>query len=180
MIDFGFGGVALDTINYPIAPMIRQWRNDYRIWKWCRQNDLITQDSHGQWADNLKNRKDVAMYAIKDGPICVGVCGLTDIDRINQRAEFSLYIAPEHQGKGFAKPSLATLLSHGFLNQNLNVIWGETFEDNKAYDMFIKLGMKHEGTRREFYFRSGEFIDAHLVSMTRKEFMEIEWRSAQI
>ena len=66
------------------------------------------------------------------------------------------------------------------MNQNLNVIWGETFEGNHAYDMFLKLGMKHEGTRRQFYFKEGKHIDAHLVSITRQEFMEAPWKQSQL
>jgi RimJ/RimL family protein N-acetyltransferase len=179
MIDFGHG-IKLDTINYPIIPMIREWRNNYDIWKWCRQNDLISQDSHGQWVMDLKDRKDVAMYAIRSADLVVGICGLTDIDRLNQRAEFSLYIEPDQQRKGYATAGLRTLFSHGFLNHNLNVIWGETFFHNPAYELFLSLGMKHEGTRRQFYFKRGLFIDAHLVSMTRAEFMEAPWKTTQV
>ena len=180
MIDFG-NGIKLDTINYPSVSIMREWRNDFIIWKWCRQNDLISQDSHQKWADSLKDRNDVKMYSIKDENYgAVGICGLTDIDRVNQRSEFSLYISPKSHGKGYGKAALKTLLSHGFMNQNLNVIWGETFEGNPAYDMFLKLGMKHEGTRRQFYFKGGKHIDAHLVSMTRQEFMEAPWKQSQV
>lgn len=158
------------------------WRSNYKIWKWCRQNDALSWSNHLKWEETTYKDPKVKMYAIYEtGEYdVVGVCGLTDIDRVNQRAEFSLYIGPEYQRQGYATAALKTLLSHGFLNQNLNVIWGETFEGNPAYDMFLKLGMKHEGTRRQFYFKEGKFIDAHLVSMTRSEFMEAPWRQAQV
>jgi RimJ/RimL family protein N-acetyltransferase len=178
MIDFGHM-ITLDTLNYPITPIIREWRNNYNIWKWCRQNDLISQDSHQKWSESLRDRSDVKMYAIKNNITVVGVCGLTDIDRINQRAEFSLYINSDHQGQGYGKSALKTLIAHGFMSQNLNVIWGETFEGNPAYDMFLKLGMKHEGTRRQFYYKEGNFIDAHLVSITKQEYREQNWIKTQ-
>jgi RimJ/RimL family protein N-acetyltransferase len=98
---------------------------------------------------------------------------------VNQRAEFSLYIDPNFHKRGFGAAALRTLLSHGFMNQNLNVIWGETFEGNPAYDMFLKLGMKHEGTRRQFYYNEGNFIDAHLVSITKQEYREQNWIKTQ-
>lgn len=181
MIDFGHG-VKLGTVSLLTAPTLRGWRNDYTIWRWCRQNDLISQGSHEDWVNNLKNRDDVKMYSIKSSNQIgsVGICGLTEIDRINQRAEFSLYIAPEYQQEGYGKAALKTLFSHGFMNQNLNVIWGETFDGNIAYDMFLKLGMKHEGTRRQFYFKEGKHIDAHLVSMTSHEFMGAPWKQSQL
>lgn len=182
MIDFGHG-IVLESLNDNCLSYYRMKRNEYSIWKWCRQNDLIDEISHKKWFEKQSNDPSIKMYQIivkKDfGNMIAGVCGITDIDRINQRAEFSLYISPEHQRKGYAKSALKTLLSHGFMNQNLNVIWGETFDGNPAYDMFLKLGMKHEGTRRQFYYKEGRFIDAHLVSITKEEYLETPWKQQQ-
>lgn len=180
MIDFNHGIQLKDLDWCCTADKAFAWRNDFAIWRWCRQNDLITEKKHKEWFDRISVDSSIKMYAIVDGPKMCGVCGLTDIDRVNQRAEFSLYIGPEYQGNGFGEAALKTLLSHGFLNQNLNVIWGETFEGNPAYNMFTRIGLRDEGKRRQFYFRHGSFIDAYLVSMTRAEFMEAKWRTAQV
>jgi RimJ/RimL family protein N-acetyltransferase len=180
MIDFGHGVRLLSASYEAVGDLAFIWRNDYRVWKWCRQNDVLNYKNHADWFDKIAKDSTIKMYVIYDAEIPIGICGLTDIDRINQRAEFSLYIGPEYQKKGLATAALKTLFSHGFLNQNLNVIWGETFSGNHAYDIFLKIGMKHDGTRRQFYFREGHFIDCHLVSMTRQEFMEAEWRQSQV
>jgi RimJ/RimL family protein N-acetyltransferase len=181
MIDFGHGVKFYSPGYNDQGSMTFKWRNNYQIWKWCRQNDVLNIKNHVDWFEKITKDPTIKMYSIhSDTHYCVGMCGLTDIDRINQRAEFSLYIGPEFQGSGFGASALKTLLAHGFLNQNLNVIWGETFEGNPAYDMFLKLGMKHEGTRRQFYFKEGKHIDAHLVSMTRQEYMEASWKQAQL
>lgn len=163
-------GVSLDTLQYHNLEKYRGWRNDYRVWKWCRQNDLISEDDQGEWFSKQREDKKIRMYEIlNDAGEAIGVCGLTDIDLINRRAEFSLYLAPDWQGAGYGTRALRTLLSHGFNNLGLNLIWGETFEENPALEIFKKLGMKIDGTRREFYFREGRFIDAHLVSITAEE-----------
>ena len=183
MIDFGHG-VLLNSFmgDYDCNHMGKTyyWRNDYRIWKWCRQNDCLEWSNHVKYSDKISDDKSIKMYSIYVTDIMIGVCGLTDIDNLCQRAEFSLYIAPDYQRKGYASAALKTLFSHGFMNQNLNVIWGETFEGNPAYDLFLKIGMKHEGTRRQFYYKEGKHIDAHLVSMTRSEFMEAPWKQVQL
>ena len=179
MIDFGHGVTLIKPNASWHLDATFNWRNDYRVWKWCRQNDLLNYKNHTEWFNNIVLDQKIEMYTICDGQP-VGVCGLTDIDRVNQRAEFSLYIAPKAQKQGYAKAALKTLLSHGFMNQNMNVIWGETFKGNHAYGLFLKLGMKHEGTRRQFYFKEGKHIDAHLVSMTRQEFMEAPWKQSQV
>lgn len=165
MIDFGFGA-RLAPIEHADLPKLLAWRNDPRIWQWCRQHDLIQPEAHEAWFKRQAACPETRMYKVVDpNAQAVGVCGLTSLDRVNRRAEFSLYIGPEHQRKGLAKAALQTLLSHGFRNHGLNVIWGETFEGNPALKLFLDLGFETEGTRREFYFRDGRFIDAILVSM---------------
>jgi len=158
----------------PLQPenleMYLAWRNDPDTYRWCRQYEPLSIEQHHAWYESLSFRPDVRMYEILDknhNP--VGVCGLTDIDEINRRAEFSLYIGTEFRGKRYAKPALAALLDKGFNVINLHLIWGETFEGNSAAVIFENLGFTKEGTRRDFYFRDGKYIDAHLYSITAEE-----------
>lgn len=169
MIDFG-EGAELGPLDRIAPSTLRTWRNDFQIWKWCRQNDLISEANQLHWCNGLKDRSDVKMYSIVSSTgQDVGVCGLTSIDHVNRRAEFSLYIAPGFQQQGHARAGLKTLISHGFSNLGLNHIWGETFDGNPAAFLFESIGFIKEGTRRGFYFRSGKFIDCHLYSILASE-----------
>lgn len=153
--------------------MILSWRNDHRIWQWCRQNDLISDAEQLAWFEKQSKDNTIKMYKTtvktKDKYVAVGVCGFTSIDMTNRRAEFSLYISPNFQGNSFGKKALNCLLTHGFKNLGFNTIWGEVFDGNPAINMFYALGFKHEGTRREFYFRDGKFINAELISIKASE-----------
>lgn len=172
MIDFDHG-VELDRIRRDELPKLREWRNDWEIWKWCRQHDLIDEQRHVAWFERQSADPSISMFAIRSGlGALLGVCGLTSIDLTNRHAEFSLYIGPEHQRRGHAKAALLTLFDHGFLNLNLNLIWGETFEGNPAASLFEKIGMQKEGVRRQFYYRNGRYLDATLFSVTRAEWEE--------
>lgn len=150
--------------------ILRQWRNNPKIWKWCRQYDLISEVDQERWFEKQASDPSISMYGVCDqhGHL-IGVCGFTSIDLINRRAEFSLYIAPDKHGNGYGKKALLALFSHGFMNFGLNCIWGETFENNPAINLFESIGMKQEGTRRDFYYRDGHFIGAHLYSLLRPE-----------
>lgn len=161
--------ITLGPLNKRVWDVIWRWRNDPAVWRWCRQNTLISDMQQQRWIEAQDLDPRIKMFAVYGAGDLVGVCGLTDIDQVNQRAEFSLYIAPEHQRKGYARKALTILLSHGFFDLNLNCIWGETFDTNPAAKLFEGLGMVKEGTRRDFYFRNGRFIDAHLYSLRRAE-----------
>lgn len=170
MIDFGYG-VELDALCMSDMEKCRLWRNDNRIWKWCRQNDLISDIAQSNWFERQNMDPSIHMYKILNFGEHVGVCGLTSHDYINRSAEFSLYIAPDFHGNGLGRKSLITLVSHGFKNLGLHSIWGETYDHNPAFGMFISLGFSLDGTRRDLYFREGKFIDAKIVSV-----LENEWR----
>jgi RimJ/RimL family protein N-acetyltransferase len=67
---------------------------------------------------------------------------------------------------------LTLLFDHGFDVLNLNRIWGEVFSFNHAANIFEKIGMEKEGVRKEFYFKSGRYVDATLYSIGADK-----WRS---
>lgn len=170
----------MSNINLELQPLdstdiglIRSWRNDGRIWRWCRQSDVISDAEQVRWFNSLADNKTIKLYKLfvstpdTSGP--VGVAGFTSIDYFNSRAEFSLYIAPEMQGKGLGRRFLEILFTHGFTNLGLNLIYGEMFEGNPAAKTFESLGMTKEGTRRQFYWKDGKRTDAHLYSITRDE-----------
>jgi RimJ/RimL family protein N-acetyltransferase len=155
-----------------IPAQAREWRNNDIVRRWCRQFSLLTEDDHTKWLKRISEDNTIKMFSILVEARAVGVCGLTSIDRVNQKAEFSLYIAPSELRNGYGKKALMLLMHHAFKQQNLNRIWGESFEGNPAIQMFEKLGLSCEGTQRQAYFRNGKFIDSHIYAITRSEFNE--------
>lgn len=171
MIDYN-QEVWLNAISAADPKELLKWRNSQAIYQWCRQFEPLNAWDHADWIASLKSRKDVRMYSIEDSTVGthVGVCGLTSIDMINRRAEFSLYIDPDQHRHGYGRGALITLCAHAFLSLGLNHVFGESFDGNPAVKMFEQVGFKLEGTRRGFYFRDGKFIDAHLYSILAAEF----------
>lgn len=181
--------VTLDTIAQADRTALRSNRNSAEIWRWCRQHTLISDMNQLRWMEKIENDPTVKMFSIKENveranefgmhdkcfgvKNLVGVCGLTDINLIHRRAEFSLYIFPEYHRRGYANEALRLLFKHGFDDWNLHSIWGETFDGNPALSLFTdKLGMVYDGTRRQFYFKNGKYVDAHIISITKDEFYE--------
>lgn len=165
--------LSLRRLDSSDADITFAWRNNPDVYKWCRQNDVLHYDNHLNWMHSQCQDKSISMYSIIDAGSeeMVGVCGLTSIDLVNRRAEFSLYIGPEHQGQGFGEAALRELVAKGFNAYGLNSIWGEAFDGNPAIKMFERVGFKREGVRREFYFREGKFVDAILFSLLRSQYV---------
>ncbi len=147
---------------------MRKWRNREDVRKYCRQNDLITEEAQLKWFDSLPSDPTVKMYRIvlengKD----VGVCGLTSIDLWNRRAEVSLYTVPYDYG--IEKAALLTLIRHAFSTLGLQSLYLESFKPEDRRQLYVDCGFNPEGTRRQFYFREGKFQDAYLYSLLATE-----------
>lgn len=190
MIDYGYG-VDLRRLAEQDAGRIFDWRNNPDVWHWCRQYGPLHWQNHKDWLSWQAKDSKTEMFAILarspgdpvGGPeefhFLAGVCGLTDVDKVNGRAEFSLYIDPNQHNKGYGKAALLTLFRWGFDSLRLNRIWGESFDGNKAINLFTKLGMEKEGVRRDFYFRDGDFINAHLFSISAATFNDLHGSHAK-
>lgn len=169
MIDYGIGGISLWPLSEERLEAYREARNDYRVRRWCRQRHLIEEKQQREWYERQSKDPSIVMLEARlylTHP--VGVCGLTDIDPYNQRAEFSLYVYPSEQGQGYGSSILKTLVNYGFSDLNLNMIWGETVGENKAMKMFRDVGFVETGFRPSFYYKDGQFHDSHIFSMLRE------------
>lgn len=171
--------VYLGPFDQEDALIARHYRNDPLIHVWCRQKGPIDLHQQIAWYDRQSKDPSIQMFSILNSRASanheeyidsfVGVCGLTDIDYHNRRAEFSLYIAPEFHRKGYARAALHKLFDFGFRDLNLNIIWGESFHGNPGIKLFEEIGMIKEGSRRDFYWKNGKYLDAHLYSIKSEE-----------
>ncbi len=171
VIDYGFG-IQLDGIKDDTDILrLFELRNKPEVWKWCRQRGPLHFDQHYTYWVNMLDPKQThsKFYLIKNKGKIIGCAGFTSIDETNSRAEFSCYIDPLIQGVGFGESTLRTLFTFGFEMLNFNCIWGESFDGNPAMKLFEKIGMKKDGIRRQFYYREGKYIDAHLFSLLHEE-----------
>lgn len=164
------------SLQAEIPKEAREWRNHRDIWQWCRQNTLIAAENQKTWLDKIHSDPTIKMFGVVSHlsrtPEPVGVCGFTSIDYANRSAEFSLYIAPGEQGRGYGWKALELLLMHGFLDWGFKRIWGEVFEGNPALAMFERVGFIKDGTLRSSYWKGGTWIDSHMISMLDSEWVK--------
>lgn len=169
MISYGYG-IELGPLRWDNIECYRVNRNDEAIRRWCRQRGLIDEISQRDWYVKTVEDPHVSMFEILSENQQVGVCGLTDINLYNRRAEFSLYINVNRQGRGYSVPALKTLCRHGFDDLNLNLIWGETVGNNPAEKIFKKCGFTSTGYRPSFYYKDGKYHDSNIYVVDSSSF----------
>lgn len=170
--------MKLVHLTREISPEQREWRNDPAVYAFTRQNGLISQAHHERYWQSLQNDKSIEAFGVENNiGQAVGTTMLTSIRYEHGTAEFSLLIAPHFQKQGYGKAALIELLLYGFNHLRLQTIFGETFEFNPAYAMFLKLGFQYEGTLRQRYFKNGKHVDSKMVSITKQEALDQPWYS---
>lgn len=83
------------------------------------------------------------------------------------------WIAPAHQGNGYATEAAALVLDYTFNERRLNKVWATVLVSNAGSQRVLeKLGFTQEGHFRQDYFIDGNFEDAY-----RYGILADEWQS---
>ena len=106
----------------------------------------------------------------KDGHVIGQVC-LKRIRWINHKAEISLFITGQEQGKGYGLAALQAIMDFGFNRLNLYRLEGEVIDGNTpSMKLMNKLGFVEEGRLREAKFVNGKYFDLLRYGILRREF----------
>ena len=124
------------------------------------------------WFDNRvrknDNQVDFEIHDLESKKL-IGHCGLYYINWISRHAEFTIYVGDmKYRSGGRGSDALRTLFKYGFEELNLNKIWCEVYDNNKAIDIYKHLGFTHEGTLRNHVYKGGTYYDAHMLSIFKR------------
>lgn len=87
--------------------------------------------------------------------------------------EMGYFVIPSERGKGYGTEAVQIIVDYLFLSRDNARIQAATNVRNKASQRVLeKVGFKKEGTIRKSAFVRGEWADAHLYSILRKEWKE--------
>ena len=100
----------------------------------------------------------------------LGAVGLL-LEPGHARAELGYWLGKPHWWQGYATEAARALVRNGFEAEGLNRIFAHHFTRNPASGRVLqKLGMTHEGRRRQHTLKDGEFLDMEAYGMLRSEF----------
>jgi len=111
---------------------------------------------------------DLAITQETDGAL-VGAIGLR-FEREHDRAELGYWIGKPYWGRGYATEAARALVEYGFERLELNRIYARHLTRNPASGRVLhKIGMTHEGHRRQHEKKWGVWEDDELYGMLRDD-----------
>lgn len=154
------------------------WYNDPEIRKYLHYTDLFNVKDSIILLERIKKsdtRKEFVIWLI-DGhkEIPVGIIGLFEIDRDNQKAGFYITIGEkQYQGKGIAKKATILFLKEMFEKFKFHKIYLYTdVENTAARGLYEKVGFVLEGILRDELFYQNHYVSRCYYSILFEEFME--------
>lgn len=111
-------------------------------------------------------------FVVVHGEESVGLVELVEINHIHRRADFQIIISPEYQGKGYATKAVLLAMGYAFKTLNLHKLsLVVDCENERAINIYRKLGFKEEGLLRQEYFADGRYRDAYCMAVFQNEYL---------
>jgi ribosomal-protein-alanine N-acetyltransferase len=109
--------------------------------------------------------------AAKEDDQIIGSCGFFNWSKKDQRAEIGYELDIDHWNKGVMTEVVSTVIKFGFEQLKFNRIEAHFHPDNVASERVLsKVGFKKEGLLREYSLEKGQYRDAVICSILRREF----------
>ena len=116
---------------------------------------------------------DFRFIAVNHHDDVVGTIDAFNCQRRNRTFKYSLAIAREHWGKGYASEMIILVLGYYFRELGYEKVTPHVYAFNqRSIELHEKLGFKREGQLRNMVFAQGAYHDEIYFGMTRDEFDE--------
>lgn len=164
--------LPIDNVN---AEKICQWHNKKFISFSMMMNRFpVQKKSVEEWIDKVReeNGNKRVVYVIFADGTPIGITSLHEIDYINRKALFGIFIAEsDFRNKGIGSLASKLTLDFAFNGIGLNRVELEVIETNiGAINMYRKIGFYEEGIKRDAFFYDGKFVNVKTMSILNKDF----------
>lgn len=165
--------IILRNIDLSDTDDIIRWRNNESVKKYFINQTLFTKESHLKWMNDYVSAGRTYQFIIieKENNISIGSVYLRDVDKINKKAEFGVFIGEEkYRGLGIGIEATKLILKYAFNELGLNKIFLRVLSDNySAIKSYLKVGFKYEGYFREDVCVNSKYLDVIFMGILRDE-----------
>ena len=163
--------VTIRKITEADTAKIVKWRNAPSVVEHFIYRTPLTEEAHLNWFHNRIETGDVVQFIICDGENEVGSVYLRDIDPVNKKCEYGIFIGEEScRGRGVGSAAARLALDYAFEELKLNRVFLRVFADNpRAIKSYENAGFKKEGVFRDDVIIDGTGYDMVFMGILRKK-----------
>jgi RimJ/RimL family protein N-acetyltransferase len=167
-----------DVVLAPLTPAdsdaLFGWINERREVLHNAPYRPVGRAAHDAWFGAVQQRPDTAIFAIRlvESNRLIGTCQLVDIHPVHRSAELRIRIGEtDLRGRGYGTQALELLLAFAFRDLNLHRVWLHVFAGNeRAGQVYRKLGFRDEGLLREAAFLDGRYEAIRVMGLLEEEY----------
>jgi diamine N-acetyltransferase len=158
--------ITFRRIDYEDIEFVNNVRNQYAK-EYLHDSRTFTLIETNNWY--VVDKPDYWM--IINGKDTIGYFRLSNHSTTNKNIYIGADIAPEFTGKGLAKEAYKLFIPFIFNLYNLNKISLEVLSTNeRAINLYNKLGFKYEGIKRQEVLKEDKFVDSIIMSILKEEY----------
>lgn len=168
--------VSIRPITEADTALIVKWRNAPSVVDQFIYRTPLTEQDHLRWFHERIETGEVVQFIITDTEAGkdVGSVYFRDIDRVNKKCEYGIFIGDEScRGRGIGSQAAKLALEYGFNELNMNRIFLRVFAKNpRAIKSYENAGFKFEGKFRQDVIIDGVAYDMVFMAILRDEWKE--------
>ena len=165
--------ITLRKIEYTDTDDIVRWRNKDFVRSNFIFQQLFTNEIHENWMKTRVDTGEVVQFIISEIQTGKGVGSvyLRDIDRINQKAEYGIFIGEEDAlGKGFGSEAAALAIKYAFEQLGLHKVFLRVFADNlRAIKSYENGGFVKEACFKHDVKIDGKYYDMVFMAIINEK-----------
>ena len=158
-----------------------RWLNNPAVYQHMNMLYPITIEETRKWHERIVTNNTRIDLVFEDKDRIVAMTGLTGLDLANGLVEFYIMVNPDLQGKGYGLKATKFTLNYAFLNYNIHKIYLYTNSFNeRANNLYLKLGFQLEGTLRKHKFKNGKMIDRCIYGLLVEDWSRTDYANKEL
>ncbi len=152
--------------------VVYKWNNDQSLKIMYSGHPFpVSKKSTREWINKVSNPDSkLCLFGIESQDELIGLCGLKNINHVNNNAELFILLDPDQSGKGYATKAVSKLVKFGFDSLNLNRIYLKVQDNNlKAIKLYERCHFTKEGVLRKAVFKVGQYLNIIVMTCLKED-----------
>ena len=128
--------LALRPATSDDSAMLLDWRNRPEIYRLGASNRMVTEDEHAAWMSKMLSDDASRVFVIEEDDSPVGQIRFVAMGP--RTSTVSIFLLPEHQGRGLGRDALAMGCATAFAQLDIDAIDAEIIETNTRSLSFFR------------------------------------------